>query len=131
MNIIKYVWPPIVIALVIFYLSCLIAPTDVPDIKFDLPIAMDKIVHFCMYMGLAGIASFNYIFVTKGKISITKLLIFAILLPIIYGGVIEILQDNLFNREGDWYDFLANCLGTLSALPLALLFRKILVKKIA
>lgn len=127
----KYILPPAVIALIIFYLSCLIPPNDVPDVDFDFFIPMDKLVHFSMYLGLAGIASFNYIFVAKGNINICRMLIFAVLLPILYGGTIEILQENFFNREGDWYDFLANCLGAFSAIPLSFGFRKILREKLA
>lgn len=125
----RYIIPSIIIASIIFYLSCLIAPSDVPEIDFQLPIETDKIVHFLMYFGLAGIGSFNYIYLNNGKIIILKMLIFAVLVSILYGGIIEILQANYFNREGDWFDFLANSLGALSTIPFSLWFRKLLLRR--
>lgn len=124
LYIVNLIWPPAIIALLIFYLSCLVTPSDVPEVDFHLPIDTDKIVHFCMYFGLAGIASFNYIFLNRGHIIILKMLIFAILVPVLYGGLLEILQANFFEREGDWWDFLANTIGALSTIPFSLWFRK-------
>lgn len=44
----------------------------------------------------------------------TKWLFTALLLPILYGGLIEILQENFFYpRTGDWWDWLADIVGTL------------------
>lgn len=124
-----YIFPPALIALVIFYLCCLITPSDIPDVEFDFFIETDKMVHFCMYFGLAGIASFNYIFLNRGEIIILKMLAFAVLVPIIYGGIIELLQDNYFDRTGDWWDFLANTVGAVSTIPFSLWFRKHLLEK--
>lgn len=83
-----------------------------------------------MYFGLAGVASFNYIYARKGKIIILKLVVFAILIPIIYGGIIEIIQDEYFpERSGDWYDFLADILGALASLPFSFWFRQFLLDR--
>lgn len=123
-HIFDYIWPPAIIAAIIFYLSCLVTPTEVPDVEFNLPIPADKIVHFCMYFGLSATIAFNYIFRNRGRIIILKMAIFGIILPILYGGLLEILQDNYFNREGDWMDFLANSIGSISTIPFSLWFRK-------
>jgi VanZ family protein len=83
-----------------------------------------------MYLGLAGVASFNYIYDKKGHIIILKLIAFAILIPILYGGLIEIIQAEYFEeRSGDWYDFLADVLGALASLPFSLWFRRLLLNK--
>lgn len=124
-----YIAPSFFVAVIIFYLSCLIAPSNVPKVDFKLPIETDKIVHFIMYFGLAGIGSFNYIVQNKGRIIILKMLIFAVLLSILYGGLIEILQAKYFDRTGDWFDFLANSLGALSTIPLSLWLRKYLLRR--
>ena len=129
LHTLNYIWPSVIIATIIFYLSCLIAPSDVPEVDFNFPIETDKIVHFLMYFGLAGIGSFNYIYLNNGKIIILKMLLFAVLIAILYGGLIEILQANYFDREGDWYDFLANSLGALSTIPFSLWFRKYLLRR--
>lgn len=129
-NIIKYTWPPAIVAAIIFYLSCLIPTNDIPEVKLNLFIPTDKIVHFIMYFGLSLVASFNYIFDKNGKIIILKLIVFAVILPILYGGLIEIIQAEYFvDRSGDWYDFLADALGALATIPLSLGFRHYLLDK--
>ncbi len=126
----KYTWPPMVIAVIIFYLCCLIPTNDIPDVEFDFFIPTDKIIHFLMYFGLSIVASFNYIYDKKGKIIILKLVAFAVLVPIVYGGLIEILQAECFaGRSGDWYDFLADVLGALATLPFSLWFRHYLLNR--
>lgn len=129
-RIFRYTWPPAIVAVIIFYLCCLIPTNDIPDVEFDFFIPTDKIVHFLMYFGLSIVASFNYIYDRKGKIIILKLVAFAILVPIVYGGLIEILQAEYFTgRSGDWYDFLADVLGSLSTLPFSLWFRHYLLNR--
>ncbi|NDV78327.1 VanZ family protein [Dysgonomonas sp. 511] len=129
-KIIKYTWPPAIVALIIFYLCCLIPTDDVPSVAFEFPIPTDKVVHFLMYFGLSAVASINYIYDKNGKIIILKLIVFAILIPILYGGLIEILQHNYFaERSGDWYDFLADALGSLASLPFSLWFRRFLLRR--
>lgn len=127
MRSMKYACPPILVAAVIFYLCCLAAGDDIPSISWPYT---DKVIHFLMYLGLSGVASFWYIYGEKGRVNISKLIIYAFILPILYGGLIEILQDRYFEgRTGDWLDFLADILGALAALPLALYFRRILIKR--
>lgn len=128
MKVVKYTCPPILVAAVIFYLSCLKTLDDMPDISWPY---MDKVVHFLMYFGLSAVASFGYIYGEKGRVIILKLIIFAFALPILYGGLIEIIQEKYFEgRTGDWFDFLADALGSLTVLPLALIYRrKLLIKE--
>lgn len=129
-KIFKYTWPPAIIAVIIFYLCCLIPARDIPEVEINFFIPTDKIVHFLMYFGLSIVASFNYIYDKKGHIIILKLIAFAILVPIIYGGLIEIIQAEYFpERSGDWYDFLADVLGSLATLPFSLWFRRFLLNK--
>lgn len=82
-----------------------------------------------MYFGLSGATALFYVFDKRGDINIRKMLIGAIFLPIIYGGLIEIIQWKLFPpRSGDWFDFLADALGSLSALPVIFCFRNYLLR---
>jgi len=127
--VIKYVWIPVVISLVIFYLCCLIPTDDIPSVDFDWLIPFDKVVHFLMYFGLSAATGINYIHMKVGRIDIKKLFIYSIALPIAYGGFIEIIQNYFIaNRDGDWFDFLADALGSFVALPVALVFRNYLIK---
>lgn len=96
---------------------------------FGWMIPIDKIVHFLMYFGLSGATAFNYIHIKRGRIDMRKLIVGAFLIPVIYGGAIELLQHYFFPpRLGDWYDFLADMLGSLSALPFAFAFKNYLIK---
>lgn len=129
-KIFKYSWPPAIVAIIIFYLCCLLPSKDIPDVGFDFFIPADKIVHFLMYFGLSLVASYNYIYDKSGNIIILKLIIFAICIPILYGGLIEIIQDNYFQgRSGDWYDFLADTLGAIASIPFSLWFRRFLLNR--
>jgi VanZ family protein len=129
-RIIRYTWPPAVVAAIIFYLCCLIPVNDIPDMEFRFFIPTDKIVHFLMFFGLAGVASINYIHYKKEHIIILKLIVFAILIPVIYGGLIEIMQAEYFTeRTGDWFDFLADALGVIASLPVSLWFRRFMLDR--
>jgi VanZ family protein len=43
--------------------------------------------------------------------SYLKIIFLSTILSFLYGGIIEILQDNYFNRKGDFYDLLADTVG--------------------
>lgn len=127
---IRYIWPPLIVAVIIFYLCCLIPKDDIPKIKLEFFIPTDKLVHFIMFFGLSGVASINYILARKGDIIILKLIVFAIIVPIIYGGIVELMQEEYFlGRGGDWYDFIADLLGSLATIPFSLWFRNYLLNK--
>lgn len=50
---------------------------------------------------------------------------FVLLFPIFYGGVIELIQEYVVHRTGDWFDFFANILGGFSGIVFGfLIFRK-------
>lgn len=126
----QYIWAPFLVAIVIFILCCLLPGSDIPKIRFDFFIPLDKIVHYLMFFGLAGSACFNYIYVTKGNIIILRMLLFCILLPIIFGGLIELYQAYLsIGRSGDWFDFLADTLGVLTVIPFAFYYRRYMLNK--
>lgn len=126
----KYTWIPTIIALIIFYLCCLIPQNDIPEVGFEFFIPTDKLVHYTMYLGLSGATGLYYVYDRKGHINILKMLIGAIIIPILYGGLIEIVQWQFFPpRSGDWYDLLADALGSLTALPVILYCRKYYLNK--
>ena len=129
-NYIKYLFVPFVIAVVIFYLCCLIPPKDIPDVGFEFFIPFDKVVHFLMYFGLSGATALYYVYDRKGKINILKMIIGAVIIPILYGGLIEIIQWKFYApRTGDWYDFLADALGSLTSLPFIFYIRNYYLRK--
>jgi membrane-associated phospholipid phosphatase/VanZ family protein len=126
----------ILVALIILYISVL-KPAQLPRIPL-FPYA-DKVIHLLMYGFLALFLNYETIPAKqlpawlfpklKGirlpnvKTSQSVMLLIVLILPILMGGIIELLQQYCFPpRTGDWIDFLANTTGVLLAY---LLFRKI------
>lgn len=121
MRFIKQYWKSLFVVCVIFYLSILRVPAvhNLPRIPFA-----DKVVHFLMYCVLTWIAcrdmnrhqpTFPY----------SRCLLFALLLPISYGGLIEWLQGSYFPpRTTDVADFLANSVGSITAFIVFIILQK-------
>lgn len=81
----------------------------------------DKVVHFLMYFTLGFVFMFEYyLHHHKTLKRISKILI----LPLIYGGIMEILQFSMTNyRSGDWWDMFANGCGIIAAFFAVSLFK--------
>ena len=74
---------------------------------------IDKIVHIIMYWGLCGLIWFEYLRSHACK-SAVKLWAFAIIGPILMGGIIELVQGALTeNRSCEWLDLGADIVGVL------------------
>jgi VanZ family protein len=117
-NSLKYGILPVVVAVVIFYLCCLLPPDAAPEVEFILWLPADKVYHFVMYFGLAGSAAAYYVWDKRGNVRTALILVGAGVVPILYGGAIEIVQALFFPlRAGDWFDFLADAIGVLAAMP--------------
>ena len=81
---------------------------------------MDKLVHFVMYFTLCAVFWYE-----SFKITLTpkksQMAVFAVILPIIFSGVMEYLQYLLTSyRSGDFDDFVFNTIGVLAALLFSL-----------
>ena len=119
---IRYVILPGLIALVIFYMTCIVNVDSIPGSKRLLQ--YDKLAHFGMFFALSGAIFFDYYRLHKGRPSKFKWLLFGLVIPIIYGGLIEIIQEHFFSRTGDWMDFVADSLGSISATVIAFAYMK-------
>ena len=85
----------------------------------------DKFIHTLMYGVLSTCLLIPYSKQFLDKENRFKIGSYIILFGIIYGGLMEILQLNIFiNRSGNWYDFFANSLGAF----LGVLFYPIMLK---
>ncbi len=74
----------------------------------------DKIAHFFLYT-LLTLAICRDFYRQSAAFSSRKMYIWAIILPILYGGLIEILQDAFFYpRTAEWGDWLADILGAFA-----------------
>lgn len=103
----------IAIVLVVIYLSFFKPPSI--EVGPKIP-HLDKIAHFCMYFGLSGMLWWEFLRNHRDGKSIRHAWVGACLLPILFSGVVELLQEKMTqHRGGDWLDFLANSVGVLCA----------------
>lgn len=108
---IKIFAPAVIWALLIAFL-CGLPGKDIPHISFLELLSFDKFVHASLFLVLVIL-----IFVAVRKSGNRKnALAYALCISIPYGGILEILQQELFeDRTADLYDFIANTVGCLLA----------------
>ncbi|MBR1513687.1 MAG: VanZ family protein [Bacteroidales bacterium] len=78
-------------------------------------VGMDKVAHMLMYAAFAFLCIWGYRrqFVENGAAYRKKAILLALLVSIAYGGLTELMQEFLVpTRTGDWFDFLADSIGT-------------------
>ena len=76
----------------------------------------DKLLHFSAYFGLAGLAALSL----KSR----RILLYAVLALIAFGGLLEIVQG-LTGRDADLLDEVANTLGAILGALTGLLFLRL------
>ena len=95
----------IVWAIIIFVL-CTMPPSSIPKAKVPY---LDKLAHFSIFFIQSVFLSLLFNFQTRK--SYFQIILISTLMAFIYGGLIEILQSEFFNRTGDFYDLIADILG--------------------
>lgn len=111
MNYLKKYPLSIIIICVILFLSFF----NPPETPLNQVNNIDKILHFLMYFGFCSVLWFEY-FKSHDSPEANHLIPGAIIAPILFSGLIEIGQQTLTpTRAADWWDFLANTLGCLTA----------------
>ena len=107
-------WAPILLwVLIICWLS--FSPLNMLSVKP--PIGADKLAHVFMYAILGSLI----VWTTNSRSYRSKIYVFAFL----FAGGTEIIQHFfVFNRTGDVFDFISNCIGLIIVLYLAKRFRK-------
>lgn len=89
----------------------LIKLNNVPDIGVSFG---DKIFHFLAYFVLTLLWFYTFLYAFKFKSK--KAIFFAAILSVLFGMIIEVLQENMTaSRSLDVYDAVANTLGALLA----------------
>lgn len=103
----------IIWAIVIFVL-CSVPGNSLPQSSMvEIPY-FDKMVHFGLFfiMGIFLIAELRY----QTKLSRISIAFITFALITIYGGAIEVLQENYFtNRSGDFWDLCADVAGGITS----------------
>ena len=102
------------IIVVVIYLSFLKPSFDYEIGKIP---HIDKVAHMGMYFVMSGILWIEFLRNHRNnRVPMHKAWIGALVCPIVFSGVVEILQGCLTKyRGGDWLDFVANVTGALLA----------------
>lgn len=96
---------------------CGIPGRDIPHFSFLEMLSFDKWVHAGLFFILLLLFVRGFGFQHRVHILKRYPKTTALVLCIIYGGVLELLQDAVFEeRSADLYDFIANSFGTVMAL---------------
>jgi len=97
-----------------------------PSTELDGIPNIDKVVHVCMYFGMSGMLWFEFLRAhRRDHTPLWHAWIGAFLCPVLFSGVVELLQAYCTTyRGGDWLDFAANATGAVLASAVALVVRK-------
>lgn len=107
MAILRGFWKTLLVAAIILYASLLRVPHfTLPPVDYG-----DKWVHLLAYALLSFTACWES---KQSGLCGWRIILIAIGIPIIYGGIIEMLQAYWFYpRTGSWLDWIADCAGVL------------------
>lgn len=112
----------ILLYVVVLYLSFFTPPRlELGEVRF-----IDKWTHIVMYCGTCGVTWIEYLRHHKGLGNRIKLFFMIWLVPVVFSGAVEWLQENCTGgrRSGDWYDLLANAIGVSLAAVFGLLLAR-------
>ena len=117
----RYTFLPLLTGFIIFIATCLVSPSQVPDMPGN--ILWDKLVHFGMFFFLSAVSMIDYYRMHGGNPHTLRWICWGFLVPVLYGGVIELLQKYFFAlRSAEWGDWIADILGSLTATVLIIIF---------
>ena len=84
---------------------------DLPDPPLiDIP-HLDKFVHFMLFGVLSFLLSREFFLKKFPKKMVGSITLIIMAICLIYSGLIEIIQQFIPHRSGDWWDLLANFTG--------------------
>lgn len=114
------------ICMVVIWILCLVPIPETPLSQINM---VDKWTHIVMFGGWCTVLWLEY-GLHHRVINMKRAIPYAIIFPIIMGGLIEIVQQTCTggNRSGDFIDFIADAIGVLLGaaigIPLALMISK-------
>jgi VanZ family protein len=119
-TLLRYMFLPLLVGFIIFIATCLIGAERVPDLSSSLP--WDKIAHFGMFFLLSAVSLLDYYKLHDENPPAFRWIFWGLVIPVIYGGVIEILQKYFFtSRSAEMGDWIADILGSVTATLLAII----------
>jgi VanZ family protein len=117
-------WKTITWAVVVLILSAVSGETVKSFGEFHIP-HFDKFVHFGMYFTFTFLSINDFIRSYGTTYSVRQIMFYCVLVAVVYGGSMELLQSiPKLHRSRDFYDFLANSAGAVTAA----LFYKVLIQ---
>ena len=114
------------ICMVVIWILCLVPIPETPLSQINM---VDKWTHIVMFGGWCTVLWLEY-GLHHRVINMKRAIPYAIVFPILMGGLIEIVQQTCTggNRSGDFIDFIADAIGVLLGaaigIPLALMISK-------
>jgi VanZ family protein len=108
----------ILISLVILYLSLANTETFESAGLFDIPY-LDKFIHFGLYFFFMAVIILEH----KDFFTNTRQLILIALIPVFFGGLMELFQSVTPDRKADILDIMFNSAGTATAVCIWLFYK--------
>lgn len=114
------------ICMVVIWILCLVPIPETPLSQINM---VDKWTHIVMFGGWCTVLWLEY-GLHHRVINMKRAIPYAIIFPILMGGLIEIVQQTCTggNRSGDFIDFIADAIGVAMGaaigIPLALMISK-------
>lgn len=120
-------YPFSILFAVFIWVICLIPIPETPlsDVRM-----IDKWTHIALYFIFSSVIGHEYFRANK-KATPAQLVLPEWLLPVVMGGLVEIIQATCTNgvRSGEWLDFFADAIGSTLALVMGFAFVKIRGRK--
>jgi VanZ family protein len=108
-------WKTIIWACIVIFLS-LSSGDNLPHPSWMMFPNVDKVVHFFMYFIFALVLIHDLHYYSKIRLKRRQIILISVLIVISWGGLLEILQGiPSIHRSCDFFDFLANTIGTVVA----------------
>ena len=122
MNILQHILTKYPFSCIIVIGTWILCFMTIPETPLSSVRFIDKWTHSLIYLVLGLSISFEYIRTTKYP-SPKFIVVWVWLIPVLMGGLIEILQSNCTNgnRSGEWLDFFADAIGSTIALLIGIL----------
>ena len=122
MSIIKHILTKYPFSCIIVIGTWILCFMTIPETPLSSVRFIDKWTHSLIYLVLGISISLEYLRNTKHA-SPKFIVVWVWLIPIIMGGLIEILQSYCTNgnRSGEWLDFFADAIGSTIALLIGIL----------
>lgn len=122
-SLFRYSILPLILSLLIFIVTCLITTNSIPSLPEGLQ--WDKIAHFGMFFLLSAVIMYDYYRMHNKSPSRTRWIFWGLIVPVFYGGLIELLQKYFFYpRNAEWGDWIADIVGALTATLLSIVILK-------